>query len=120
MSSIAGNLRDPLRHNDGPASIDHHDGVLIDFCHGLDEVVLSGRQIERFDVKIFRLEFRISAHHDDGSICFCRGVDGFISELLSRLRSVFARIFALHADAQCIAHLQPVTCSILNTFQRSN
>ncbi len=52
----------------------------------------------------------VSADYDDGSVGFRGGVDGFISELLPRLRSIFARILAFHADAQCVAHLQSLTC----------
>ena len=101
------------------AGVDHDDSILIDLGHGLNKVVLPGGQIERFDIEAFRLELRRSAYDDDGSVCFRGGAYGFISELLSRLRSVFAWILAFHGNAQCITHLHTLPGSILNTLQRS-
>src|SRR5271163_1381104 len=60
-----GNRRDPSAHNDWASGIDHYDGIFIRFCHSINQVVLSGGQIERLNVVVFRLEFRRSTNYYD-------------------------------------------------------
>jgi hypothetical protein len=111
-------LTDPSTHDDRAAGVDHNHRIFICFCYGFDQVVLTGGQIERLKVEVFRLDGCRSSHDDYSNIRRRRDTRSLLDELFPCFGGIFGSVLAFHRNALGVSHLNALTSAILNAFER--